>query len=107
MVNVAQRRAYMSATDLCFCKFFDNFTDNASAEALPGRAAQAAAARTRAQSEPDGGRAWHLRVLPESPRAQSAAGDCRHPAAAGAGVRRRREDLRVRKRRRRRREPTE
>src|SRR5205823_1584461 len=61
MVKVALKSAAMSGMDLCSCKLFDRFTGDASAQAFPRRAAQAAAPRARAQPEPDGERARHLR----------------------------------------------
>ncbi len=87
----------MSDLDLCSCEILDSFTDDAAAQALPRRPAQAAAPRARAQPEPDGGRARHLRLLSQPSRAQPAAGHRRHPAAAGRSLRRRREGASRRK----------
>src|SRR5689334_15138369 len=94
--KAARKIAYVSALGLCDCKFRDSFTNDASAQAVPRCAAQAAAARAGAQSEPDGGRARHLRLLSQSPRTQSAARDGGDPAAPCSKLRRGREVFRFR-----------
>src|SRR5438874_8590272 len=95
MVNVALKSAAVSVSDLCCCKDNDNLTDDAAAQALPWCPPQAATARARAQSEPDGRRTRHFRLLSQSLGAQSTAGHGGHTATSGGGFRHRCQGLRV------------